>query len=64
MTASVHYFYLPIAYYNGAVLKCAGIANETNREWFTKANPQVIELDHYHGDRIRADDHNTIICWR
>lgn len=52
------YFYLPIAFYRGAVLKCAGIANETNRAWFVALNPQAVELDSYRGDRIRAADHS------
>jgi hypothetical protein len=51
-----HYFYLPLAFYNGAILKCAGIADQTNREWFKAQNPQAVELDDYYGDRIRADD--------
>lgn len=55
-----HYFYRPIAFYSGTVLKCAGIANETNREWFTKLHPEAIELDSYRGDRIRSDDHSEV----
>lgn len=54
------YFYRPIAFYNGAVLKCAGIANETNLGWFIEQTPGTIVLDGYRGDRIRADDHSIV----
>jgi hypothetical protein len=56
MSASVSYFYRPLPYYNGAVLKCAGIAVSENREWFVKENPGTIILENYRGDRIRAND--------
>jgi hypothetical protein len=55
-----NYFYLPIAFYSGLVLKCAGIANATNREWFLAAHPDAIILGWYHGDRIRADDWSEV----
>ncbi len=55
-----NYFYRPIPHYNGAILKCAGIANETNRTWFMANNPEAIELDSYRGDRIRAFDYSEV----
>jgi hypothetical protein len=56
-TAAASYFYRPIAFYDGTVLKCAGIADDTNRSWFMAQHPDAIELDGYRGDRIRASDH-------
>jgi hypothetical protein len=52
-----HYNYSPIAYYNGAVLKCQGLVSEQNREWMPSRYPGVIELVGYRGDRICADSH-------
>jgi len=60
MNTANRYFYLPIAFYSGMVLKCAGIANATNRDWFTAQYPEAIELDAYYGDRIRADDWSEV----
>jgi len=40
MNTANRYFYLPIAFYSGMVLKCAGIANATNRDWFTAQYPK------------------------
>jgi hypothetical protein len=54
------YFYLPLAYYNGAVLKCAGIATADNRGWFKEQHPDAVELDAYYGDRIRAYDWSEV----
>jgi hypothetical protein len=50
------YFYRPIPYYNGKILKCAGICTKDNVIWFTRENPGTIIADRYLGDRIRADD--------
>ena len=57
----IPYFYRPIPYYNGKVLKCAGMATEENRKWFFEQNPGSIELDHYAGDRIKADNHEELV---
>lgn len=58
------YFYRPLSFFGGRVLKCAGICNETNAEWFPREcetakeiyQPGVIVLEGYRGDRINADD--------
>lgn len=50
------YFYRPIAYYAGAVLKCYGIATDKNRGCMM-AEPGTIELQGYRGDRIDAASH-------
>lgn len=50
------YFYSPISYYDGKVLKCQGIATEGNKHWFLEQNPGTIILEGYRGDRIRASD--------
>jgi hypothetical protein len=57
-TATINYFYLPIAGYNGRVLKCGGIATDDNREWFKELHPGTVVLQGYRGDRIRASDHS------
>lgn len=54
------YFYYPIPFYNGKVLKCGGIATTGNEEWFKAAHPGTIILEGYRGDRIRADDHSQV----
>jgi hypothetical protein len=56
MTANVPYFYRPIPAFNGKILKCAGICTPDNVIWFTRENPGTVIVDHYLGDRVRADD--------
>ena len=51
------YFYKPLEFFNGRVLKCQGIATDDNRGWFVEQNPGTIILVGYRGDRIRASDH-------
>jgi hypothetical protein len=59
------YAYQPIAYFNGKVLKCAGIITADNehiiREKASKEQNGLltgyIVLDDYYGDRIHADTH-------
>lgn len=53
----MQYFYSPIAYYNGDVLKCKGIATEENKGWFVEQNPGTVILKGYRGDRILAINH-------
>lgn len=56
------YLYRPISHYNGAVLKCAGIATPESRrivEGKSSAGergylPGVVEVPRYLGDRITA----------
>jgi hypothetical protein len=55
-----NYFYSPIAYYAGKVLKCQGIATESNTAWFLAANPGTVVLEGYRGDRIREADHSQV----
>ncbi len=50
------YFYRPIPYYSGRVLKCAGICTEDNVRWFTRENPGTVVVEGYRGDRVCADD--------
>ncbi len=62
------YFYRPLAFFGGKVLKCAGICDATNID---KANelyierredgylPGFIVLDAYRGDRIVVDRNNV-----
>ena len=52
----ISYFYRPLAFYEGAVLKCAGIATDENRARMMK-EPGTIELKGYRGDRIDAVTH-------
>lgn len=52
----IGFYYAPIAYYGGQVLKHEGTATEGNRERMM-AKPGMVMLDSYKGDRIRADDH-------
>lgn len=54
---TVSYFYTPIAFYRGTVLKCGGIVSAENTDWFKAQHPGTIVLEGYRGDRIRADDH-------
>jgi len=49
------YFYKPLSLFNGKILKCAGICDESNALWFTAQNPGVVIVDVYRGDRISAD---------
>lgn len=53
------YFYVPIPFYDGKVLKCGGMVSDQNREWFKQENPGAVEVVGYLGDRINADDHNA-----
>lgn len=55
--AATSYFYSPIAFYNGHVLKCGGIATAANAEWFKAERPGTIILEGYRGDRIDAVSH-------
>jgi hypothetical protein len=55
-TVIVSYFYRPIAHYQGAVLKCHGIASPKNRARMM-AEPGTIELKGWRGDRIDAVTH-------
>jgi hypothetical protein len=54
------YFYSPISFYAGKVLKCKGICTPDNREWFLEQNPGTIIVDGHRGDRIRSDDHTSV----
>lgn len=54
----VGYFYQPIPYYKGLVLKCAGLACERNMAWMM-AEPGTVLLESYCGDRIAADTHEA-----
>jgi hypothetical protein len=48
------YFYAPLAAYPN-VFKCAGIAAASNIAWMTAANPGVIILTGYRGDKVSRD---------
>lgn len=52
-----NYFYFPLTYFGGSVLKCAGIVDNSNRFWLKREYPNGIELSGYRGDRIKADTH-------
>lgn len=52
----IGHYYAPIQWYGGKVLKYHGIACRMNREHMM-AKPEMIMLDAYKGDRIRADTH-------
>lgn len=52
------YFYTPIPFYNGEVLKCQGMATEANKGWFMEANKTAVVLNKYMGDRINASDYS------
>jgi hypothetical protein len=64
MTATANltlpYFYVPLAFYAGKILKCGGIATTGNAEWFKAANPGCIILEGYRGDRIEATTHKPV----
>ncbi len=59
------YLYRPIAFYDGKVLKCAGMASDVSRQIAQEHSdkgedgylPGVIETTEYRGDRIHADTH-------
>ena len=66
------YFYRPLKYYNGEVLKCAGIATPANMAWFTEYCEQhpsknafgetiflngVVLVNGFKGDKIHANTH-------
>lgn len=51
----IEYFYAPIPYYQGQVLKCQGIATSNNKVWMLKKHPDMIVLKGYRGDRIGLD---------
>ena len=57
---TMSYFYRPLPFYAGRVLKCAGICTDDNRTWFLAANPDTIVLPQYMGDRIKADTHEPV----
>jgi hypothetical protein len=48
------YCYAPIAFYDGRVLKCQGIATANNCPWLVAKFPGCIFLEGYQGDRIDA----------
>ena len=58
------YYYRPIKYYDGKVLKCAGMVSEDNAQWLPEQwakleagyLPGFIVTDSYMGDRINAAD--------
>ena len=60
-----NYFYRPLAYCGGELLKCAGICTEENKGWccdkFNKADPEgvylrgVVIVEGYRGDKIDSD---------
>lgn len=50
----IGHYYEPIAYYNGRVLKYAGIACPLNQAHMM-AKPGMLMLNSYKGDRITAD---------
>lgn len=60
MTLTQPYFYYPIPFYSGAVLKCGGIATTGNAPWFKAEHPGAIILEGYRGDRIRASDYTLL----
>lgn len=54
------HFYIPLTFYSGKILKCAGICTPDNVIWFTKNNPGTVIVDRYLGDRVRADDLSVV----
>jgi hypothetical protein len=62
MTANLTlpYFYRPLAFYNGRVLKCAGIATTGNIDHLNAEHPGGVVLEGYRGDRIDAATHKPI----
>ena len=52
----VGHYYTPIAYFDGKVLKYAGIATKGNA-WFVREHPGTLVLDANKGDRILADNY-------
>lgn len=55
-TSTPVYFYRPLPYFGGRILKCAGICTEDNLLWFTAANPGTVLVNGYRGDRVHAAD--------
>jgi hypothetical protein len=55
------YFYYPLSAFNGAVLKCGGIATDANRDAFLAEHPGTIILDGYRGDRIVVSGKSSIV---
>lgn len=60
------YFYRPLRFFSGMVLKCAGICTEQNQTWFTEAClkeddpvylPGCVIMDGYKGDRVHIGNH-------
>lgn len=66
------YYYRPLSFYGGKVLKCAGFGAEKaeHREFYEKHFNTDLDkgrflsgvqiLDGYHGERITADTHEDI----
>lgn len=59
IVSPVTYYYAPIPFYKGKVLKCEGMVSEENRAWMPAKHPGIIELVGYRGDRINADTHEV-----
>ena len=55
-TAQTPYLYVPITFFDGKVLKCAGIATKTSEAIVRAKHPTTIVTDNYLGDRIYSDD--------
>lgn len=49
------YYYQPIPFFDGKILKCRGIVTIENRAWVPDRVPNTIELEGYRGDRIHAE---------
>jgi len=54
------YFYYPLPYYSGRVLKCGGIATEGNTKFFKEEHPGTTILEGYRGDRIDSITHKSV----
>lgn len=52
---TVPYIYVPIQFYAGKVLKCAGIATPESLAIVKEKHGDVIVLSEYKGDRILAN---------
>ena len=58
---TTQYFYCPLLAFP-AVLKCAGICTDGNRENFMALHPDAVILDGYRGDKVVARDLRLIPC--
>ncbi len=53
------HFYVPIAYFYGAVLKYESVVTAQNHQHLIDKHPDGILLDAYKGDRINTNDHSA-----